>query len=178
MKKTLSFLAALLLLSFTASPYCAASCGTFEASETSLFSRNKVNALVSSFSGVDGVEVVHIGSVGMSLARTVTRIAALDDSDARQAVKVLKGLKSLTVMDFEDASPEVKERIARKASKLFTPKNLLVEAVDDGEKTSIYGDISPDGGKVKNFVVFSPESGTLVCLFGTFDLDSVMKYID
>lgn len=169
MKKTAAILTVMMLLLF---PLAAKAQGAGD------LSRVKVNTLVNSFNGVDGVEIVHIGWFGMSLVKMVAGAASLSDAESREAVKLIKGVKSLTVMDFEDASPAVKARISRKASGLFNQKNLLLEAVDEGEKTCIYGDISPDGGKVRNFAVYSPESGTLVCLFGSFDVDKVMKYLD
>jgi hypothetical protein len=51
---------------------------------------------------------------------------------------------------------------------------MLMEVKDGSDIMRMYGVVDDRGDKVKDFVLFSPEDCTLICLFGSISLDSVM----
>ena len=52
---------------------------------------------------------------------------------------------------------------------------MLMEVKDGSDIMRMYGVVDDRGDRVRNFVLFSPEDCTLICLFGTISLDSVLN---
>ena len=61
--------------------------------------------------------------------------------------------------------------------RLLDGVELLMSAKDDDESVYIYGYVSGDGTKVKDLVIFAPDEGALICLYGTIDMDNVGKLV-
>ncbi len=75
--------------------------------------------------------------------------------------------------DYEDCSAEVKAKFNARMSKALDGVELLMEAKDDGELVRIYGYVDKDGTEIKDLVIFSPEEGELVCMFGTLRMEQL-----
>ena len=133
--------------------------------------RNEIKKAISAFRHEPDVEVVHLGSFAMSMLRGAARLAPLDAED-RVALNILRGIKQMTIVDFEDASEETKGKFSRKILKIMEKETLLMEAVDEGERVSIWGVSSPDGKNLRDFVLLEGTS-TLISIVGTINMDQI-----
>ena len=186
MKKYISALAALLFIGSSI-----AFAGT---SAPVKLNRNRINAIISELQrearsgGSEGesesvrlpgitavsggdMDFVSIGGIGISLIKIGAKHS--DDDDAKAALAAFKGVKRLVVADYEDSEPRVRERFNKKISAALEGCEMLMEAKDEGESIRIYGTPSADGSKINDIVVFSPESGAFICMFGIIDADKI-----
>jgi hypothetical protein len=135
----------------------------------------KVRNLVNQYRNHEGFEVVSIGRLGTSLLKGVIMVSSDMDEDDRAMLKAFTDIKSLTIVDFEDAHPEVKERFTRKLDRLFDGMELILEANDDGEHVRIYG--TDDGNRIKDCILYDC-SGALIITEGGIDIDKVAKLME
>ena len=138
-------------------------------------SKVKVSSLASQYRGKQGVEVIEIGRLGTALLKGVAAMADGNDKDTREALMALKGIKGLTIISYEDAQAELKQKINGKVEKMLSGVDLLMEAKDEGETMRIYGTYSEKTGKVSDVAMFSPTEGTFIFLVGSFNLDDISK---
>lgn len=150
---------------------------TFAVDPGGKVSKAKVSSIVSHYRNKQGVEVVELGYLGTSLVKGLASLSSVNDKDAKDALMVLKGIKGLTVLSYEDASPELKTTINGKLEKLLKGADLLMEAKDEGETMRIYGTYSEKTGKVSDVVMFAPTEGTFIYLVGSFNLDEISKAV-
>lgn len=125
--------------------------------------------LISVVNEYDGVDVVKIGPLGMGLIRMAARVSADSDKETLEVLSSIKGLKNLTILDFEDAPRRAE--IAERIEKLLQDNNLILEAKDDGETVRIYG--LEEGRYLKDCVIYSSD-GTLIFARGKVDIDRIM----
>ena len=58
-------------------------------------------------------------------------------------------------------------------------EDVLMDIKDSGQQSMrLYGVVSDDGKTLKDFVIHSPESSALICLFGTISFDGISKFIE
>lgn len=119
--------------------------------------------------------MVQLGSLATSAIKTVIRIAAKDDPDARQALQVLNGIRRLTVFEYEDCSPAVKEKITRKLNRILKNSELLIETKDGTDSMRMYGVVDEKGDTVTDFVIYTPGECALICIFGKVSMDAIAK---
>ena len=129
--------------------------------------KGKIAAIVNEYRGYDGVETVRLGRLGTAALKGVIKISADDDPETRELINNLKGVKSFTVFDFEDAAPSVKEKINTKLSRALEEVELLMELKDGEDKMKMYGVCSDDGQKITDFILHSPSDCALICIYGT-----------
>lgn len=133
-------------------------------------------SLVSSYKNKPGFEVVDLGGIALGLLRTAAR-ASVDDEEDRQALKLFKGIKHLTVLDFSDADPELRQTFLRKALKILPAEEMLMETKDDdGETVRIYGIASDNGDRVKDIVILAGEA--LISLKGSIRTDMIGNMVN
>lgn len=139
--------------------------------------KEKILTIISEYRHQDGVDVVRLGSLGTSLAKTVAKIALEVDGDpeAREIVKMIKGVKSIAVVDFEDAAPSVRDSFNSKLQRAFANSDLLMEVKDDEDQVYIYGLVDQAGDIVQDFVMYVPNDCALICLFGSISIDAVAR---
>lgn len=138
-------------------------------------SASKVKSAISQCRDYEGVNWVNLGSFGTAAIKGVVRIAAIGNPDAREAVKLMKGIRRITIMEYEDCSGTDKTRITRKIEKALAGSDMLMEASGDGEKMRIYGVVNEKTDKVKDFVLYVPSSCALICIFGSISMDAIAK---
>ena len=126
--------------------------------------------LASSYKGVEGFDVVELGGVGLGLLKAAARTAAETPED-RAALKLFDGIKHLTVVDFTDAAPEAKEKFLRKAERILSGGEILLEAKDEGETVRVYGSSSNDGTLLENIAILADD--TLIFIRGIIRTDQV-----
>lgn len=179
MKKTVIFLLlALLPLLGCANDSSRAKSGSIE-SETSFEKKNQsseILTIVNQFSGTPGFEVVKMGSLGTSLLRGVIA-KALDEADEEEKaiLDAIKGIKKIAIIDYSECSDEIRQKFSNKVSRVLDKDNLLMSIKDDGSNIDIFGIVSEDGSKVKDFVLHTADQNALICLFGTIPMDKIMS---
>ncbi len=141
-------------------------------------SRTQLSSFISEYRGCDGVELVQLGSMATSALKAAVRLAAKeegDDPDVRQMLSLMKGVRRLTVFEFEDAEPALKDKMNLRLSRILGHSELLLEAKDGGDAFSLYGVVDDKAGTVGDFVMHSPGSCTLICIFGKVSVDALSK---
>lgn len=161
MKKILLFLALLLPLA------------AFAAEPAKSVSRSEIESIVSEFRQYDGVEVIKLGSLATGALKAVVRTAGIGDADTREALKMIQGLRGLTLMEYEDAPKDIRYRIDRRVERALQKCELLMEAKDGGSRMRMYGSVDDRSGVVRDFVIYVPEDGALICLFGKMSLEAL-----
>ena len=73
--------------------------------------RERITSLINEFRGYDGFEVVRMNSLGTSAIKALVRMSALSDGDkdSRALLDMLKGIKKIAVVDYEDCERNVKD---------------------------------------------------------------------
>ena len=140
----------------------------------------QLNALITEYRLHDGFEVVNLGAVKTALLKSVIKVAALsdDNDDARKALRVIRHIRKIAVVDYSDCGERIRERFSRRAAKLLDGGELLMEVKDGSDIMKMYGVADEDGDAVRDFVLFSPGDCALICLFGSIPLQAVAELID
>jgi hypothetical protein len=137
-------------------------------------SKSEVTSIISDFRQYDGVEVVRMGWLGTALLKGLARHAD-GDEDMQAIRKVLRGLKNVTVLEYEEAAPDVRTRLDKRISRVLERSELLMEARDGGSGMQLFGVMDDASGTVRDLVMHAPGECTLICLFGTIPMDAVGK---
>ena len=124
--------------------------------------------LVSEYKGNQGFDVVDFGGLGLGLLKAAAKTAAETPED-REALKLFDGLKRLTIVDFEEAAPEVKEKFLRKANRILNTGEMLLEAKDDGETVRVYGSSSKDRKTLQDIALLADDA--LIFIRGSIKTD-------
>ena len=130
--------------------------------------------LVSDYRGTEGFDVVDIGGIGLSLLKATAKSAAKTPED-REALNLFNGLKRLTVVDFSDAAPEIKDKFLRKVSRILQSSEMLLEAKDGDETVRIYGTSSDDGNLLEDIALVAGDA--LIFVRGAIRGDQVAALI-
>ena len=130
--------------------------------------------LVSDYRGTQGFDVVDIGTLGLSILKAAARTAAETPED-REALKLFNSLKRLTIVDFSDAAPDVKDKFLRKANRILRSGEMLLEAKDGGETVRIYGTSSDDGNLLEDVALLAGDA--LIFVRGAIRADQVAALI-
>ena len=130
--------------------------------------------LVSDYRGTQGFDVVDIGTLGLSILKAAARTAAETPED-REALKLFNSLKRLTIVDFSDATPDVKDKFLRKVNRILRSGEMLLEAKDGGETVRIYGTSSDDGNLLEDVALLAGDA--LIFVRGAIRADQVAALI-
>lgn len=140
--------------------------------------RVNLSSVISECSRCEGADVVSLGRIATAGIKGVLRLASKDEPDADEALLMMKGIRSLSVLDFDDCSDKDKARINKKINRALDGADILMEAGGSGEKLTIYGTFNERTGKVKDFILYSPNECSLICVFGTFSMDDIAKIVE
>lgn len=168
-RKKLNIMKKLLILILLTLPLMMAS------SSPQLLSSAKVSAVVSYYRHCEGVETVRIGRLATGALKMVAGMATAGDQDAKDALLLMKGVKALTVFEYEDCEQSLREEISMRLEKALSHAELLMEAKDGGEKMFIYGSVNDKKGTISNLMLFTPSDYALISVSGTVSLDAVAK---
>lgn len=161
----------LLLLTLALLPV-AASAGT----PARKVSKTKITSVISEARRYDGVEVVRLGKVATAAIKGLIRASASEDPDAREALRMMRGIKNLTVLDYGDCAPAVRERLASRLDDALGGSELLMEAKESGGTSmQMFGILDEQTDRVQDFVIHAPSEGALICLFGSIPMDILGK---
>lgn len=134
-----------------------------------------VESLALEYRNREGFEVVSLGRLGLGLIKGAAVLSGELDEEDRAALKVFNGIKRLVIVDFESADAKAKKEFTRKAEKLLSKMELVIEAKDGGETMSIYG--IEDGGFIRDCVLYSSD-GALLITKGRISLDHVGELME
>jgi hypothetical protein len=152
-----------------------ASLSALAGTRTKTVTSTSIITVISDCRHYEGVEVVNLGRIATAALKGAVRIAAINDPDAREALKIMNGIRGITVLDFEDCSGSDKAIISRRLERALSGSDMLMEASDSGDKMKIYGVMDEKSDKLQNFVMYSPSDCALICIFGSISMDVVAK---
>lgn len=138
--------------------------------------RNCLSEIIRTYSGEEEFKVVKVGSFATSLLKKIAITTAEydDDPDIRQALKVIRNIKKVSIISYEDAGDKTRSQITARLNKALDKTDLLMEVKDGDDTMKMYGVVSEDSETVRDFVLFVPENSTLICLFGSLSVDAIM----
>lgn len=119
--------------------------------------------------------MVELGRAATAALKGAIRLATINDPDGREVLKLMKGIRSITVLDYENCSQSDREKISLKIERALSGNDVLIEASDGGEKMRIYGLVDDKTDKVRDFVMYSPSDYALICIFGSISMDAIAK---
>ena len=134
-----------------------------------------LKSLCQEYKGKEGFEVVNLGPMAMSLMRTAAKMEA--DPDDRQAINILKGIKRMMVVDYEDSRKADRDSFNAKVEQVLKSMELLMSVMDEGETVEIYGDYDEGSALLGNVVVFMPSEGGLVAFSGSIRMEDVAALV-
>mgnify|MGYP002623084024 CR=1 FL=1 len=149
----------------------------FAAPEGNAVSKSRITAALSEIRNCPGAELVSLGRFQAAALRGVIRLAAAGDPDAREALRLMKGIHGITVLDFEDCSAADKSRISRRLDRALSGSEVLMEASDGGERMRIYALVDESTDTVRDFVLYAPSDCALICIFGSISMDAISKIV-
>lgn len=138
-------------------------------------SRSEVASIVSDFRHCKGVEVVKMGWLGTALLRGLAVHMDERDADMQALRNVFRGLRNVTVLEYEGAAPDIRARLDKRIALALGRSELLMEAHDGGTGMQLFGVVDEATGMVHDLVMRAPDDCTLICLFGSISMDAVGK---
>lgn len=135
--------------------------------------KRQLNAIISEFRRYEGVEVVRVGGLGTTVLRGIAQLAAGGDPEVRQALELARGVRRVSVLEYDGCAPEVRSRIVRRLDRALAGSELLLEAKDGDSSVRLYGFVDEQTDRLQDLVFHAPGDGTLICLFGSLPLESL-----
>ncbi len=129
--------------------------------------------LVHSYSAKEGVEVVSVGKFGINIAKMFAKKSAETKEEKKEIADFMEGLQQMIVVDFEDASDDVKSEFKSKIEAFLSKSEKIVEVKDSGEAMNIYGSSSDDGETIDDLIMYVPEDCALICLLGRISTKTI-----
>lgn len=139
--------------------------------------RQRLINIANGFRRTEGFEVVNIGRFGVFLMRSAASLSSgtEDDPELREALKLLGGVRRLVVVEYEDGPERQRKMFNDRVESALEGCDLLMSANDGGSSVHIYGTLDDESGRVGDLVVFTPDDGALICVFGSFPMDAVAQ---
>lgn len=151
------------------------SCQAFAGTPGRTTSKAGIASTITECKSIDGVELVELGRAATAALKGAIRLATINDPDGREVLKLMKGIRSITVLNYEDCSQSDRDKISRKLERALSGSEVLIEASDGGEKMRIYGLVDEKTDKVRDFVMYTPSDCALICIFGSISMDAIAK---
>ena len=137
--------------------------------------KSQMTAFLSDCQRYEGVEVVQLGGLATMALRSAIKLSTIDDPEAREVLKLITGIKRISVMEYEDCEPSVRDKITRKLDRMLKAADLLMETKDGSDRMEIYGVVDEKAGKVRDFVLHTPSDYSLICIFGSIPIEQFAK---
>lgn len=138
---------------------------------------SKLDNVVSKFRSYEGVEVFHLNRFMVWALKGAARIAGAGDADMREALALANGVRSLTIMEYGECSPQVKCRINRRIDKSLRDHEILLEAGDSESRLQLFGVVDESHGTVRDLVLFNPGECTLIFVSGSISANTVSSLL-
>ena len=135
-----------------------------------------LNKAISECRQYQGAKVVELGSAAADFVKGIVGLAGAQDKEAQEALNVMKDLKGFTVLSYDDCSDEDKKAINAKLDPILDKAEVLIEAVNDGEKVQIFGTCDEKKPNIVNdVIIYTKSECALVCLLGSISMDALSK---
>ena len=135
----------------------------------------RISKAISECRQYEGADYLKLGRLATGAIKGVVRVAGIEDSDAREAVTLMRGLHGLTIFSYDDCSDADKASINLKLTNALADSEMLMEASDSGEKMKLYGTYDESSGMVRDFVLFVPSESALIFIKGNVSMDAISK---
>jgi len=119
--------------------------------------KTQITSFITEYSHCEGVDVVRLGRLATGAVKGVVRVASIGDPDAREALSLMKGVKSLYVFDYASCTPALRVRIGRRLNRIFRNTELMMEVNDEEDRMQIFG---------------------LICIFGSVSMKTIARMMD
>lgn len=161
----------LIILSFAAVALCL--CPSAVARTVS---ERRIVRIVNGFRGTGGFEIMKIGKAGLLLVRSVAGMSGeLDDPEAKEALKLLKGIDRVILVDYGEASERERDLFNRRIASALHSDGLLLSVKEDDSAVNVYGTYNKRSGDVDDLAVCLLDESSFVCVFGKLSVEDVMK---
>lgn len=140
-------------------------------------SKARITATILECRGYSGTEMVNLGRIKTAALKGVLRLTSINDPDAREVLRHMKGIRGITILDFEGCSGADKARISKKLERALSGSEMLMEAKDQGEKMQIYGVVDENTDVARDFVLYAPSDCALICIFGSISMDTIVRIV-
>ena len=130
--------------------------------------------LVDKYKGEDGFETVTFGNLAVGFVKMIAN-ASVQTPEDKAALDMLSGIKKFVAVEYGDASASAKASFDKEISALLAGAEKIVEVKDDGDSVDIYGTLSKDGEKIRDIIIHVPEESSILCIFGTVDINDLGK---
>ena len=140
--------------------------------------KTQITSFITEYSHCEGVDVVRLGRLATGAVKGVVRVASIGDPDAREALSLMKGVKSLFVFDYASCSPALRDRIGRRLNRIFRNTELLMEVNDEEDRMQIFGLYDERTDAVRDFVLYTPSECALICIFGSVSMNTIARMMD
>lgn len=140
--------------------------------------RQQINEAAEKHRFRDGVTVIKMGRVSCALSRIAGRIAVWTsgcDEEAEMGLNLIKDVSGITIISLESAPERVKSDICRDFDRALKHSDQLVSVNDNGEKVTIYGEVSEAADYIQDIVICTDE--VIVCVFGRLPVDQIDAFI-
>ncbi len=132
--------------------------------------------LVHSYGAKEGVEVVSVGKFGINIAKMFAKKSAETKEEKKEIAAFMDGLQQMVVVDFEDASDEVRSEFKSKIESFLSKSEKIVEVKESGAAAmNIYGSSSDDGKTIDDLIMYVPDDCALICLLGRVSTDVITE---
>ena len=137
--------------------------------------KSRISAAISECRHYEGAEFLKLGSLATSAIKGLVRAAGVDDPDVTQTINLIKGLRGISVLSYDDCSEEDKASISLKLANALADSEVLMELSDSGEKMRIYGSYDDASDQVSDFVLFAPSESALICIKGYVSMETLAR---
>lgn len=138
-----------------------------------------LKSVIRKYSDCEGIDVVTLGKIGTSLLKNLVRVSMMDeirDPDARAILSLIRDIKGVTIMDYDDAPRHVRNAINAEIGAIFSQRdNLLMEIKDDGEDMYIFSETDRGGSEFRDIVLYTPSDGAIIWIKGRVSTEAIAK---
>ena len=135
--------------------------------------RARLTSLIKECGNYEGAEVVRLGGFTTGALKGLVWIAGSGDPDAKEFLRLCRGIKSMSIMEFDDCSPSDRAYINDRIERLLDESDVLMDVKEDGQNLRIYGVFDEKKNTVGDFVLYSKDECALICLFGKVSMDTL-----
>lgn len=142
--------------------------------------KETVMDVINAYCAEEGIDVVRIGKLGTFAIKKIIRLSAdaSEEQEIKDALKIIHGINSLLVVDYSDCREPVRNSISGRISKVLGSTDLLMEVKDGTDVMKMYGIVNGNSSEVRDFILFSPEDCSIICLFGSISMDAISMISD
>lgn len=139
---------------------------------------DQLSNLIREYKSHEDFESLSIGRLGLMIMSGIAKGDTHGDGDTQAAISMMKGLKRITIAEYESCSQDVKKSFRQKAEKILNSLELLVSHESDGESQLVYADVDEEGKWVSDVVVYLPEDCSMILLSGKLKTEQLRSIFD